>query len=79
MVEFAYNNARNINTSHIEIKLNYGYHPCVSFKDDTHPYKKFCLADKLAKELKNVISIYQQSLLYTQELQNRAYDKKVKL
>ena len=67
-MEFVYINAKNINTNYIFFKLNYSYYPYMFFKD-TNPCLRFYLANKLAKELKNLILIYQQNLIYTQKQQ----------
>ena len=37
MAEFAYNNAKNASTSHTPFELNCGYHPRVSFEEDSDP------------------------------------------
>lgn len=65
MVKFAYNNTMNISTSYMLFEMNCGYHSHISFEDDVNLYLKFHLADKLANELRNLISISQQNLLYT--------------
>ena len=78
MAEFAYNNAKNANTSHTPFKLNCGFHPQVSFEDDIDPCFKSRFANKLAKELKKLIDIYQQNLLHAQKLQKKANEKGVK-
>ena len=38
MAEFAYNNANNAGTGYTPFELNYGYHLCVFFKEDTNPH-----------------------------------------
>ena len=78
MAEFAYNNAKNASTGHTPFELNCGFHPRVSFEDDVDPRSRSCSADELAKELRELMNIYQQNLLHIQELQKRAYDKGVK-
>lgn len=37
MIEFVYNNAKNICISYMLFKLNYAYHLRISFKEDTNP------------------------------------------
>ena len=37
MAKFAYNNAKNSSTGHTPFELNCGYHPRVSFEEDTDP------------------------------------------
>ena len=68
MIEFAYNNAKNANTSHILFKLNYNYHLHVLFENDVNSHWRSCSTEKLAKELRDLISICQQNLLHVQEL-----------
>ena len=69
IAEFAYNNAKNASTGHTSFKLNCGFHLQVSFEDDINPRSRSRSADKLAKELRKLMDICQQNLLYAQELQ----------
>ena len=78
MAKFVYNNAKNASTGHISFELNCGFHPRVSFEDNVDPCSRSRLADELAKELRKLINICQQNLLYAQKLQKRAHDKGVK-
>ncbi len=78
MAEFAYNNAKNASTGHTPFKLNCGYYPKVSFKEDVDPCSRSCSANELTKELKELIEVCCQNLLHRQELQKRAHDKGVK-
>ena len=78
MTEFAYNNAKNASTGHIPFKLNYGYHPCVFYKEDLDPRSKSKSAEELSSKLQNLMAVYQQNLHYAQELQKQAHDKGVK-
>ncbi len=64
MAEFAYNNIKNTSTSHILFKLNYGYHLIVLFKDKINPDLRSHFANKLAKELRELIEICYQNLLH---------------
>ena len=64
MVEFAYNNAKNANTSHILFKLNYRYYPCISYKENLDPRSMSTTAKKLFFELRNLMAIYQQNLYH---------------
>ena len=38
MAKFAYNNAKNASTGYMPFELNCGYHPCVSFEQNTNPH-----------------------------------------
>ncbi len=78
MAEFAYNNAKNTSTGHTPFELNWGYHLKVFFEEDVDPRLRSCSANELGEELKELIKVWCQNLLYAQELQKRAYDKEVK-
>ena len=78
MAEFAYNNAKNISTRYTPFKLNCGFYPRVFFESDVDPCSRSCSADKLAKELRELIDICQQNLLHAKNVQKRANDKSVK-
>ncbi len=78
MAEFAYNNTKNVSIGHIPFELNCRFHLWVSFKEDVNPRFKSRSVSKLIDELKELIEIYCQNLLYAQELQKRAHDKGVK-
>ena len=58
MAELAYNNAKNASTSHILFELNYGYHPRVLFEENVDLYLKSHFANKLAKELRELMEVY---------------------
>ena len=64
MAEFAYNNAKNASIGHTPFELNCGFYPRVSFEDDVNPCSRSCSADKLTKELRELMDIYQQNLLH---------------
>ena len=57
MAEFAYNNAKNASIGHILFKFNCYYHSKVSFKEDVDLHLRFCFANKLAKELGELIEV----------------------
>ncbi len=78
MAESAYNNAKNANTDYTPFKLNCGYHLRVSFREDVDPYSRTRSTNKLAKELRELMKVCCQNLLYAQELQKKAHDKGVK-
>ena len=78
IAEFAYNNAKNASTSHTPFKLNFGYHPCVFFKEDTNPRSRLKTADELLAELWKLMTVCRKNLYHAQELQKRAHDKGVK-
>ena len=65
MIEFAYNNVTNSNTSHILFEFNCGYYLKVSFEEDVDSYLRFYFVDKLVKELKKLIKVCCQNLVHT--------------
>ncbi len=64
MAEFAYNNAKNTSTGYTPFKLNCGYHPRVSFKEDVDPYSRSRSTNKLAEELRELMEVCCQNLLH---------------
>ncbi len=72
MAEFAYNNLKNASTCHTPFELNCGYHPRVSFEEDTNLRSKSNSADEPAKRLKGLMTVCQKTLHHTQELQKGA-------
>ena len=78
ITEFAYNNAKNTSTNHILFKLNYKYHPRVSYKKDLGLRSKLKTMEELSSKLQNLMAVCQQNLHHAQELQKRAHDKEVK-
>ena len=78
MSKLTYNNAKNASMDHMLSELNYGYHPCVSFKEDTNPRSRLKTADKLSAELQELMTICREKLHHAQKLQKRPHDKGVK-
>lgn len=78
MAWFANNNAKNASTGHTPFELNCGYHPCMSFEEDTDPHSRFKSADELANELKDLMTVCQENLHHARELQKRANNQDVK-
>ena len=78
MAEFAYNNAKNTSTSHTPFELNYGYHFPMLYGEDVNLRSESKLADELSAELRELMTVCQESLHHTQELQKRTHDKGVK-
>lgn len=68
----------NANISYTSFEPNYNYYPHISFKDKVNFHTKSRLTNKLAKKLKELMSICQQILFHAQKLQKQAYDKRVK-
>ena len=78
MAEFAYNNAKNSSTGHTPFELNCGYHPRVSFEEDTDPRSRSKSADELSAELRDLMTICRENLYHAQKLQKQAHNKSVK-
>ncbi len=64
MTEFAYNNTKNTSTGHTPFELNCGYHPRVFFEEDIDPRSRSCSANELAEELRELMEVCCQNLLY---------------
>ena len=78
MAEFAYNNAKYTSMGYTPFKLNCGYHPRISYKEDVNPRSRSKAADELTKKLRNLIATYKENLQHAQELQKRAHNKGTK-
>ena len=64
MAEFTYNNAKNSNTNHILFEFNCNYYPRVFLEENVDSRLKFCFANKLAKNLRELIEICWQHLFH---------------
>ncbi len=64
MAEFAYNNAKNASTGHIPFELNCAYDLRVSFKEDVDPCLRSRSANELVEELRELMKVCYQNLLY---------------
>ena len=78
MAEFAYNNAKNASSGYIPFKLNCGYHPRMSYKEDVNFRSKSKSADNLSAKLRELMIICRENLYNAQEIQKQANDKGVK-
>ena len=68
IAEFAYNNSKNVNTSHTPFELNYGYYPQMLYKEEFDPRFKSKLVDKLLDKFRELMIVYCKNLYHTQEL-----------
>lgn len=64
MADFTYNNAKNISANYIPLELYCGFYLQVLFEQDVDPSSRFCLVNKLADELRELINTYCQNLLH---------------
>lgn len=58
MVKFIYTNAKNVSIDHMSFELNCYYHLHISFKNKANPYSKSYSANILAKELRDLMSVF---------------------
>ncbi len=68
MAEFAYNNAKNASTSHTPFELNYRFHLRSFYEEDVDPYSRSETSDKLATELKDIMSVCRKNFQHVQQL-----------
>ena len=78
MAKFAYNNAKNVSTGHTLFELNCGYHPRVSFEENTDPCSRLKTTNDLSVKLRELMTVCQENLHHAQELQKQAHDNGVK-
>ena len=64
-----YNIAKNASIRYTFFELNYKYHLRTSYKNNVNSYFSFKFINKLAIELKNLITSHKNNLCYIQELQ----------
>ena len=60
------------------LKLNCGYHPRISYKEDIDSRSKSKSADELLAKLRELVIVCQKKLYYAQKFQKQAHDKGVK-
>ena len=77
MAEFTYNNAKNASTGHTHFELNCGYYLWMFYEENINPRSKFKSADRLLAELQELMTVCQENIYYTQELQKQAQNKGV--
>ena len=78
MAESAYNNAKHASMGYTSFKLNCGYHPRVSHKEDVDSRFRSKAANEWTKELNNLIAACRENLQHAQKLQKRAHNKGTK-
>lgn len=64
IAEFAYDNAKNVNTGYISFELNCGFKPGVSYKKDVDLVSKSKIADKPTENLRDLMLVYREILQY---------------
>lgn len=78
MADFAFKNSKNDCTDHTMFELNCGHYLWIFFKDKCNIHFESSSVNGLDIKQKELMNIYHQNLLYTQDLQKQAYDKGVK-
>ena len=78
IVEFAYNNSKNASTGHMPFELNCDYYPWMSYEENINHRSQSKSADKLSKELRELMTVCCENLYHAQEFQKRAHNKRVK-
>ena len=74
MAKFAYNSGKNLSTGYTLFELNRGYHPCVSFEENTNPHFQPKAVDELSAELQDLIIVCRENPSYAQKLQKQAHN-----
>ncbi len=64
MAKFTYNNTQNPSIGHTLFEFNCEYHFRISFKDEINPRLRSRFTNKLAEELRELMKICYQNLLY---------------
>lgn len=72
MTKFIYKNAKNASTHHTSFVMNCAYYIYVFLNNKVHHCLKSHFADKLAKEVRELISIFWHIIFHIQELQKQA-------
>ena len=62
MTEFAYNNAKHASTGYTPFKLNCGYHPHISYKEEVDTHSRSKAPNELTKELRNLMAVWRKNL-----------------
>ena len=62
ITEFTYNNPKNASTGHTLSKLNCGFHPQVSYKEDINPRSQSKSVDELTTEFKKLMIVCKKNL-----------------
>ncbi len=78
MVEFAYNNRKNANTSHTPFELNCGFHPRASYEEDVNSRSKSKAVNELATKPRDLMTVCRDNLKHTQEFQKWYHKKHAK-
>ena len=78
MVEFDYNNSKNVSTGHTPFKLNCGYQPWMSYKEEVDFRSQSKSADELSEKFREIMIVWCENLHHAQKLQKQAHDKEVK-
>ena len=78
MDKFAYNNAKNLSTSHMPFELNCCYHFRMLYEEEFDPRSKSNSMDKISVEQRKLMIVCQENLYFAQEVQKWAHNKGIK-
>ena len=78
MAQFAYNNVKYTSTGYTPFELYWGYHLCISYKEDVNSRFRSKAANELTKKLRNLMAACKENLQHAQELQKQIHDKRTK-
>ena len=70
MTEFAYNNTKNISTSHTFFELNCGFHPRAFYKENVDPQSKLKVIDKLATKLRELTAVCRENFQHAKNFRS---------
>lgn len=62
MAQFAYNNAKNVNTEYTLFKLNFGYHFLVFYKKNINLCFRLKIVEEILFELHELVIVRQKNL-----------------
>ena len=62
IAEFIYNNAKNTGIEYMPFEINNGYHSNIFYKEEVGPHFRSKVANKLTKELRNLMAIQKKNL-----------------
>ena len=62
IAKFAYNNVKHASIEYTPFEFNYGYHSCISYKENIDPRCRSKAANELTEELRNLMAACRENL-----------------
>ena len=78
MAEFAYNNVKNTSMGYTPFELNCGFYPPASYHKDVNLCSRSKSVNKLANELRKLMTVYKKNLKHAQKLQKQHQNRAIK-